>query len=103
MATGGKDRTAREARERARVYEARREFHESQQRRRVRDNWIAGIAGGALIVALFGSQYVYFTMGPGAPSPAPTSTSTPTPVETTTPTPEPTPTDTGSPTPTPTS
>ncbi len=103
MATGGKDRSAREARERARAYEARRDFHASQERRRVRDNWIAGIVGGVLIIALFGSQYAYFALGPGAPTPAPTSTPTPTPVDTITPTPEPSPTGTSSPTPSPTS
>lgn len=78
MATGGKDRDARAARERARTYQARREFHDGISRRRTRDNLIAGIAGGLLIVGLVVSQTVYFTSGPGAPEPAPTSTPTPT-------------------------
>lgn len=100
MANGGKDRGTRESRERARLYQARREFHSGQARRRTRDNLIAGIAGGALIVAVLGAQAAYFVAGPGAPEPTPTPTSTPTP--TVTPTPTPTPTPTTSPTPTPT-
>lgn len=79
MATGGKDRDARAARERARTYQARRDFHEGQSRRRTRDNLIAGIAGGLLIVGLVAAQTVYFVAGPGAPEPAPTSTPTPSP------------------------
>ncbi|MDY0909761.1 dioxygenase [Microbacterium sp. CFBP9034] len=91
MATGGKDREAREARERARLYQARQEFHRDRARRRTRDNLIAGIAGGVLIVGVLAVQTAYFVAGPGAPEPTPTSTSTPgvTPGPTGTPTPTP--------------
>lgn len=96
MATGGKDRETRAVRERTRLYQARRQFHDDQARRRRRDNLIAGIVGGVLVLALIGAQTVYFVAGPGAPEPSPTSTPTPT-----EPAPEPTPTQTGTPEPTP--
>jgi hypothetical protein len=88
VATGGKNRDDRVARERARVYRARQEFHDGQARRRRRDNIIAGLAGGLLILAVIGGQTAYFTLGPGAPDPEPA----PTPTETSTPpaTPDPT-------------
>lgn len=95
MATGGKDRGSREARERTRLYEARRRFHAEQGRRRTRDNVIAGIVGGLLILGVVAAQTAYFVAGPGAPEPTPT----PTPTETVTPTPSPT--TSGTPTPTP--
>lgn len=100
MANGGKARDTRESRERARLYEARRDFHAGQSRRRTRDNLVAGIAGGLLIVGVLGVQTAYFVAGPGAPVPTPTQTTpgmTPTPSTSTTPTP--TPTATPSPTP----
>lgn len=101
MATGGKHRDARAARERARLYQARREFHENQARRRRRDNLIAGIAGGLLVLGIAAVQTAYFVAGPGAPVPEPSpsvspSGMTPTPTESGTPAPE------TSPTPTPT-
>ena len=89
MATGGKNRDARAARDRTRLYEARRQFHEGQARRRTRDNLIAGIVGGVLVLGLIGAQTIYFVAGPGAPEPAPSSTPTPT---VTTPAPSPSPT-----------
>jgi len=101
VATGGKDRDARAARERTRLYEARRQFHEDQARRRTRDNLIAGIVGGVLVLGLIGAQTLYFVAGPGTPAPSPSSTPTPTAT-----TPEPTPSATTTPqpsaTPTPT-
>lgn len=100
MATG-KEREARAARERARLYQARQEFHEGRARRRRRDNLIAGIAGGILILAVIGGQVAYFTLGPGAPEPAPSPTPTQTPTEAPS-TPTPTPTDSVEPTPEPT-
>ena len=100
MATGGKDRDARAARERTRLYEARRQFHDGQANRRTRDNLIAGVVGGVLVLGLIGAQTLYFVAGPGAPEPSPSSTPTPTG------TPEPTPSATTTPepgaTPTPT-
>ena len=78
MATGGKNRDARAARERTRLYEARRQFHDGQARRRTRDNLIAGIAGGVLVLGLIAVQTAYFVAGPGAPVPSPSSTPAPT-------------------------
>lgn len=102
MATGGKNRDARAARERTRLYEARRQFHEGQARRRTRDNVIAGIVGGVLVLGLIGAQTAYFVAGPGAPAPSPTSTPGPT-GTTPEPTPSPTTTPESSPSPTATS
>ncbi|WP_169582527.1 dioxygenase [Microbacterium thalassium] len=103
MANGGKDRGARESRERARLYQARQEFHNGQARRRTRDNLIAGIAGGVLLLGVLAAQTAYFVAGPGAPEPAPTTTTEPgmTPAPTGTPTPTPTSSVTPTPTPAP--
>jgi len=105
VATGGKQRDARDDRERARVYQARRAFHEGQSRRRTRDNLLAGIGGGVLILAVVAGQTAYFVAGPGAPVPAPTTTSTPSPTTTpdpsVSPTTSPSPDETPSATPTP--
>lgn len=71
------DREAREARERLRRFNARQGVHETQVRRRRRDNLYA-IAGAVLVAALATvTQIVYFTAGPGAPLPEPTSSSSP--------------------------
>lgn len=74
MATGGKQRAERE---RVRVYQARQAFHAGQSRRRTRDNLIAGIGGGLLILAIVAGQAAYFTAGPGAPAPTPSGTPAP--------------------------
>lgn len=100
MANGGKDRSSRESRERARLYQARQEFHSGVKRRRTRDNLVAGIAGGLLILGVVAAQTAYFVAGPGAPAPAPTQTGS-TPSPTPAPTPSGTPTGTPSPSPTP--
>lgn len=76
---GGKDRATRDARERARVYQARQDFHAGRGRRRARDNVIAGAVGGVLLLAAIGVQTAYFVAGPGAPA-TPSSTVTPDPV-----------------------
>lgn len=76
MAAAAKGRDERVARERARVYQARLEFQRGRARRRTRDNLIAGIAGGALLVAVIGGQVLYYTAGPGVPEPEPTPTPT---------------------------
>jgi hypothetical protein len=94
VATGGKDRDARAARERTRVYQARHEFHQGQVRRRTRDNVIAGVVGGVLILGVLGGQIAFYTVGPGKPAPSPSSSpspsaTVPTPVATTTSTPAP--------------
>ena len=73
MASNRQQREQREARERLRAYQARQEVHESQGRRRRRDN-IIGIVGGILVAALaITTQVVYFTAGPGMPEPAPSA------------------------------
>ncbi len=109
MATGGRQRDTRAERERIRVYQARQAFHDGQARRRTRDNLVAGIGGGLLILAIIAGQTAYFTVGPGAPEPAPSTpapTSTPepdtTPEPSGTPTATPDPTDSSAPAPTPT-
>lgn len=82
MATGAGKNESRVAKERARVYQARREFHAGLIARRRRDNLIAGIAGGALILAVVGGQVAYYTLGPGTPpAPAPSPTASPIPTE----------------------
>lgn len=98
MATGGKQRDTRAERERARVYQARLAFHAGQARRRTRDNLIAGIGGGLLILAVVGGQAAYFMAGPGAPVPTPSST----PSGTTSPEPSASPADSAEPSATPT-
>jgi hypothetical protein len=103
VSTGGKDRGTREARERARLYQARQDFHAGQGRRRTRDNLIAGIAGGLLILGVVAAQTAYFVAGPGAPEPTPASTPSPAMTPAPTDSPEPTPTTTPTPTPSATS
>lgn len=83
--------------ERARLHAARIEWHGGQARRRVRDNTIAGIAGGLLLVAVIASQVVHAQVT--APEPTPTPTSIPTPSDAPAPTDAPTPTDAPEPTP----
>lgn len=92
VAARGKDRQAREQRERARAYQARLELHERQGRRRTRDNLIGLVVGLVLIAGAVGAQTVYFVAGPGAPdptdtpaTPAPTEVPAPVPSESTTP------------------
>lgn len=101
--SGAGKKSAREARDRARLYQARQEFHDGLDRRRRRDNLIAGVAGGALILAVVGGQIAYYTLGPGqpVPEPAPTATPTPTPTPSVSVSPTPTASPTPSPTPTP--
>ncbi|MFI8631983.1 dioxygenase [Microbacterium sp. NPDC077663] len=108
MAAGrSKGRDSAHERERARLYEARRRFHDSVIRRRRRDNLVAAFAGGVLIVALLGAQIAYYTVGPGLPEPAPTPTApvapsgTPTPDVSGSPTPPASPSGTPTPSPTP--
>jgi hypothetical protein len=101
VASGGKDRSSREARERARIYQARQELHASEKRRRTRDNIVAAVAGGVIVLAAVGAQVVYFTAGPGAPEPVVSPDPTPTSDATTVPTPDATSTSTPDPIPTP--
>lgn len=103
--SGASKKSVRESRERARLYQARQEFHAGIERRRRRDNLIAGVLGGVLILAVIGGQVAYYTVGPGQPAPVPSPSSTPTSVLTPppsgSPTATPTPSESSSPTPTP--
>lgn len=67
---------ARTSAERLRVHEARRTWHDGQIRRRIRDNAIAGIVGGVIVVGAFASQVVHAQVT--APEPTPTPTVAPT-------------------------
>lgn len=87
------EKQTRTEQERARLYRARIQWHERQIARRTRDNVIAGVAGGLLIVGAFTSQAVHANYLENRPAPEPTPTVTPTP----TPTPEPTPSETPEP------
>lgn len=78
MATG-KRNGSREAQERARLYQARQQLHDAQVRRRRRDNVLAAVVGGLVVVAAVGVQTLYFTAGPGAPAPEPSSSVSPAP------------------------
>ncbi|WP_460945941.1 peptidylprolyl isomerase [Okibacterium endophyticum] len=75
------ERQAREARERLKGYQARKQLHEHGLQRRVRDNWIAGIAIVVVATAAAFAQVFYFSGGPGTPeatsTPAPTASETP--------------------------
>lgn len=102
VATGGKDRQSREQRERARIYQARQGMHEQAIRRRTRDNVLAAVIGGVVVLGAIGVQTAYFVAGPGAPTPAPSGSSTPaTPQPSTSdaPVPSETPAPSGAPTP----
>jgi hypothetical protein len=65
--------------ERARLYAARTAWHDGQIRRRTRDNLIAGLVGGLLVIGAIASQSVHAAVF--APAPEPTETSTPGPSE----------------------
>lgn len=72
MATGSKSNKDRAERERARLYAARTQLHEAARKRRVRDNIIAGVVGGILLLGAIGAQVAYFSAGPGVLTPTPT-------------------------------
>lgn len=61
------DREARQARERLRAYQARQTVHEKKAKRRVRDNWIGGVAVLVIVVLAIGTQLLFFAK-PGTPS-----------------------------------
>lgn len=82
MSSGSAKKASRESRERARVFQARHAYQDGLVRRRKRDNVIALVGGGVLLLAIIGGQVAYFTAGPGAPDPVPTQTSTPSPTPT---------------------
>ncbi|TFD47378.1 peptidylprolyl isomerase [Cryobacterium sp. TMT1-2-1] len=71
------DRVSREARARARAYQARQAVHEHQQKRRKRDNVLAWSALGLVLILAVGAQLLFFTGGPGTPAPSAGATPTP--------------------------
>ncbi|MCK6080713.1 dioxygenase [Microbacterium sp. EYE_5] len=105
MGRSGRGRDSGQQQARARLYEARRRFHESVIARRRRDNVLAGAIGGALILAVLGGQIAYYTLGPGAPEPvpavSPSPSVSPSPVVSPSPSVAPSPSETATSTPTP--
>ncbi|MGI9825274.1 peptidylprolyl isomerase [Agromyces sp. Marseille-Q5079] len=63
------DRQAREERARLRTYQARQQVHAGKQRRRSRDNLIAGIGLVVVLALATAAQLFYFNGGPGASDP----------------------------------
>lgn len=80
MAGRGSKKESAQARvlaERARVYQARTQWHEGRGRRRIRDNVIAIVAGVILVVGVFVSQGLHAAMNAPEPSPSPSIAPTP--------------------------
>ncbi|MFS0893774.1 hypothetical protein [Microbacterium sp. 179-I 3D3 NHS] len=86
--------------ERARLHAARKDWHESRIRRRVRDNAVAIIAGSVIVVAAIASQVVHAQVTAPEPTPTPSPSVAPTTDPTEAPT-DPTEAPTGSPEPIP--
>lgn len=84
-ARGSKNAHARTSAERARLHTARTQWHEGQIRRRVRDNTIAAIVGGLIVVAAIGSQVVHAQVATPEPEPSPSPSIEPSTVPTDTP------------------
>lgn len=72
------ERSAREARERLRLYNARQTVHEHGRTRRRRDNLVAIIGVLAVAALATGAQLFYFNGGPGTAAPSATPTAAPT-------------------------
>ncbi|WP_298036300.1 hypothetical protein [uncultured Microbacterium sp.] len=74
-----RSKTARTQNERARRYAARTAWHERQISRRVRDNTLAGIVAGIVILGAIASQSVHAAVTAPAPetTPAPGVSDTP--------------------------
>ena len=93
-ARGSKSAQERTQAERARLHAARSDWHQGQIRRRIRDNTIAGVVGGLLVVAAIASQVVHAQVTAPEPTPTPTVEPSTTPVPSDSPTSEPTPSET---------
>jgi len=78
-ARGSRNAQARTSAERARLHTARTRWHEGQIRRRARDNTIAAVVGGLIVVAAIGSQVVHAQVTAPEPTPTPSVTPTSTP------------------------
>lgn len=87
VARGSKNAQARTSAERARLHAARTQWHDGQIRRRVRDNTIAAVVGGLVVVAAIGSQVVHAQVTAPEPSPSPSVAPSTGPTETPAPTP----------------
>jgi peptidyl-prolyl cis-trans isomerase B (cyclophilin B) len=75
------DRADREARGRVRAFQARKAVNEHQQKRRVRDNILAGGILVLVLAVLVGAQLLYFGVGPGTPEPSASGTPSAEPTE----------------------
>ena len=75
--TNAREQRTRLEQERIRLHSARRAWHDSVVRRRVRDNTIAIVVGSVIVVAAILSQVVHARVTAPAPKPSPTVTSTP--------------------------
>jgi peptidyl-prolyl cis-trans isomerase B (cyclophilin B) len=73
------NREAREARTRVRGYQARRAVHEHQQKRRLRDNVLASVGLGVVLLLAIGAQLFFFNGGPGTPAPSASAVASATP------------------------
>jgi peptidyl-prolyl cis-trans isomerase B (cyclophilin B) len=63
------EREAREARGRVRAFQARKAVNEHQQKRRVRDNVVAGALAALVLALVVGAQLFYLNGGPGTADP----------------------------------
>ncbi|WP_460795466.1 hypothetical protein [Microbacterium sp. GXF0217] len=90
----GRKNAQRADHERARLYAARSQWHEGQIRRRVRDNTIAGIAGGLIVVGAMASQFAHAQVTTPEPTPTPSPTQSTAPLDPLLPSTVPTPTPT---------
>jgi peptidyl-prolyl cis-trans isomerase B (cyclophilin B) len=73
------NRETREARTRVRGYQARRAVHEHQQKRRLRDNVLASVGLGVVLLLAIGAQLFFFNGGPGTPAPSASAVASATP------------------------
>lgn len=93
-ARGSKNAQQRAQAERARLHAARSDWHQGQIRRRIRDNTIAGVVGGLLVVGAIASQVVHAQVAAPEPTPTPTVEPSSTPAPSDSPTEAPTPSET---------
>ncbi|PFG31300.1 peptidylprolyl isomerase [Paramicrobacterium agarici] len=70
------EKKARLDRNRLRAYQARQTVHDHRRKRRVRDNWIAGVLVVLVAVGVSFAQVFYFAEGPGSPEASTTPTPT---------------------------
>ncbi|HLS93403.1 MAG TPA: hypothetical protein VK015_07800 [Microbacterium sp.] len=66
MVATARQRRERAERERARIYRARTQVHEAQIGRRRRDNIVACVVAGVVVLGAIAGQTAFYTVGPGA-------------------------------------